>query len=52
MAQKCRKYSYGFSPAKDPDGKPQGHTILKITIKNAYELMGLRKPAHGGLGRP
>jgi len=52
MAQRCRKFTYGFSPAKGSDGKPLGHSTLKITIKNAYELLGLRKPAHGGLGRP
>ena len=49
---RSRKYSFGFNPAKDSTGQPQGQTTLKITIKNAYELLGLRKPAHGGLGRP
>lgn len=52
MAQRSRKYFYGFTSAKDASGKPLGHSALKITIKNAYELMGLRKPASGSLGKP
>lgn len=52
MAQRNRKYFYGFTSAKDSDGKSLGQSTLKITLKNAYELMGLRKPAPGTLGKP
>ena len=49
---RSRKYFYGFNSAKDSSGQSHGQTTLKITIKNAYELMGLRKPAAGTLGKP
>lgn len=51
MARGIRKFSFGFSTARTNDGKPLGHAIIKLKPRNAYELMGLRKPAAGAHGR-
>lgn len=52
MAKGVRKILFGYSTEKRSDGIAQGALILKLKPKNAYELLGLRKPAPQGAGRP
>lgn len=51
MTKRGRVYCFGFNPAKTADGKPQGHAAIKIRPRNAYEIMGLRRPASANLGK-
>ncbi|CAN5807685.1 hypothetical protein BH09VER1_BH09VER1_32650 [soil metagenome] len=51
MAKTGRNYCFGFSPAKGSDGKPQGQAAIKIRPRNAYELLGLRRPANANFGK-
>jgi hypothetical protein len=46
-----RKFFFGFSPAKDSDGKPAGAAAIKFKPQNAYELLGLRRPPRPALGK-
>jgi hypothetical protein len=46
-----RRLCFGFSPAKGTDGKPQGHAAIKLPKRNAYEYLGLRRPASASLGK-
>jgi hypothetical protein len=45
------KFHFGFSPRKDNDGKPTGCATLKYKPRNAYELLGLRRPPRPALGK-
>lgn len=45
MAKGGRSFCFGFQPEKSGDGKPPGHATIKIRPRNAYELLGLRRPA-------
>jgi hypothetical protein len=41
-----RRYlHYGFSPAKDSGGQPVGAAVLRLARRNAYERIGLKRPA-------
>jgi len=51
MAKRTRIIFFGFSTAKRHDGTSSGHAALTYRPKNAYELLGLRKPAVSGLGK-
>jgi hypothetical protein len=51
MSKRGRVFCFGFSPVKGSDGKPQGHAAIKLRPRNAYELLGLRRPAHPNLGK-
>jgi hypothetical protein len=46
-AKSCsrRKFPLGFSPTKDSSGMMQGHATLLLPRRNAYQLIGLRRPA-------
>jgi hypothetical protein len=44
MAKGGRKLCFGFSVKRDADGKPLGIVTIKLKHRNAYELLGLRKP--------
>lgn len=46
-AKSCsrRKFPVGFSTAKDSSGMMQGHATLLLPRRNAYQLIGLRRPA-------
>ena len=46
MIRRGRLFCFGFSSAKGSDGRPQGHAAIKIRPRNAYELLGLRRPVH------
>lgn len=51
MTKRGRVYYFGFSPEKGSDGKPQGHVGIKIRPRNAYELLGLRRPVSQSIGK-
>lgn len=51
MNKRGRVFCFGFSPSKGADGKPQGHAAIKLRPRNAYELLGLRRPANPNLGK-
>lgn len=51
MAKQGRVFCFGFSPTKGSDGKPQGHAAIKIRPRNAYELLGLRRPVTTNFGK-
>lgn len=46
-AKSCsrRKFPVGFSPIKDSSGTMQGHGTLVLPRRNAYQMIGLRRPA-------
>ena len=51
MTKRGRLYCFGFSPSRASDGRPKGHAAIKIRPRNAYELMGLRRPRNPNLGK-
>ena len=51
MARRGRLFFFGFSPYKGADGKPKGHAAIKIRPRNAYELLGLRRPVSPNIGK-
>lgn len=51
MAKGGRTYCFGYSSAKGSDGKPLGQAAIKIRPRNAYELLGLRRPVSPNLGK-
>ena len=51
MTKGARKFFFGYSNVKLSDGNAQGAAILKLKAKNAYELLGLRRPVHSGAGK-
>jgi hypothetical protein len=51
MNKAGRKFFCGFSAAKDSNGQPTGAAVLKLKPRNAYELLGLRRPARPALGK-
>lgn len=46
-AKSCsrRKFPVGFSAAKDSSGTLQGQGTLLLQRRNAYQMIGLRRPA-------
>ena len=38
------KMTIGFSNRRNPQGEIEGCGILRLTRRNAYELVGLRRP--------
>ena len=44
-------YSFGFRVAKASDGKSHGHATIILRPRNAYELLGLRRPHAPNLGK-
>jgi hypothetical protein len=48
MTKGTRKYFFGYSPVKLSDGTVKGAGILQHKTKNAYEYLGLRRPATSG----
>ena len=44
MAKVGRKLCFGFSAKPGTDGTAEGHVVIKLKPRNAYELLGLRKP--------
>jgi hypothetical protein len=36
--------AYGFCAEKDANGQPIGSSIVQLTRRNAFELIGLRRP--------
>jgi len=51
MAKGGRSFFFGFSAGKTSDGKPPSHATIKIRPRNAYELLGLRRPLGNQLGK-
>jgi hypothetical protein len=51
MSRPGRKILCGFSTAKDANGEPTGATIIKFKPRNAYELLGLRRPPRPAFGK-
>lgn len=52
MAKGGRSFAFGFHAGKTGDGKqPAGHATIKIRPRNAYELLGLRRPTGNTLGK-
>jgi len=51
MNKAGRKIFCGFSTEKDANGQPTGAAILKIKPRNAYELLGLRRPPRPAFGK-
>jgi hypothetical protein len=51
MTRRGRLFRFGFNPAKGSDKNPQGHAAIKIRSRNAYELLGLRRPCTPNLGK-
>lgn len=39
-----RQMQFGFDGTKDVDGKPKGSAVVTLVRRNAYELVGLRRP--------
>jgi len=40
-----RQMVYGFEAGKDGEGEIIGSSVVKLARRNAYELIGLRRPA-------
>ena len=40
-----RQLIYGFEAEKDGDGEVIGTSVVKLARRNAFELVGLRRPA-------
>ncbi|GAT34302.1 hypothetical protein TSACC_22727 [Terrimicrobium sacchariphilum] len=51
MTKRGRVYCFGFCSTKGSDGKPQGHAAIKIRPRNAYEIVGLRRPGSSHFGK-
>jgi hypothetical protein len=51
MAKGGRSFFFGFNPGKVSDGKTPGLASIKIRPRNAYELLGLRRPPGTNLGK-
>ena len=51
MTSRRRKIHFGFSFKRESDGAAQGIGVVKIKPRNAYELLGLRKPSLPRLGK-
>lgn len=51
MIKAGRKFFCGFSPTKDSNGQTAGAAVIKFKPRNAYELLGLRRPARPALGK-
>lgn len=52
MTKGGRKFFFGFIPKRDSEGQPAGSAILQIKTRNAYELLGLRRPLGSPSGKP
>ncbi len=39
-----RQLSYGFQEEKDRDGEVVGDSVVRLARRNAFELVGLRRP--------
>jgi hypothetical protein len=44
MTWNRRKLAYGFCPAKDEEGQAMGASIVQLARRNAFELIGLKRP--------
>lgn len=51
MSKAGRKFFLGFIPTKDANGEPLGAATLKLKPRNAYELLGLRRPPRPAFGK-
>ena len=40
-----RQLVYGFEMEKDNDGQVIGSSVVKLARRNAFELVGLKRPA-------
>ncbi len=40
-----RQMSYGFAAEKDAEGQVIGSSVVKLARRNAFELVGLKRPA-------
>ena len=40
-----RQLVYGFETEKDGEGQVIGSSVVKLARRNAFELVGLRRPA-------
>ena len=47
-----RTMPIGFSTQRDAEGQMQGQVVMRFARRNAYELIGLRRPAREQLLRP
>jgi hypothetical protein len=39
-----RQLAYGFAAEKDGDGQVIGSSVVRLARRNAFELVGLRRP--------
>jgi hypothetical protein len=39
-----RQLVYGFEPEKDGEGQVIGSSVVKLARRNAFELVGLKRP--------
>jgi len=39
----------GFNPAKDQDGRAAGAAVIRLAPRNAYQMVGLRRPQYNPL---
>jgi hypothetical protein len=39
-----RQMQVGFDGTKDADGQAKGSAVVRLVRRNAYELVGLRRP--------
>jgi hypothetical protein len=51
MIRRGRRFCFGFSSTKGSDSQPLGHAAIKIRPRNAYELLGLRRPPTPNLAK-
>jgi hypothetical protein len=51
MTKGSRKFFIGLTPTKDANGKPSGSAVIELKPRNAYELLGLRRPPKPAFGR-
>jgi hypothetical protein len=51
MNKAGRKFFCGFTATKDANGQPAGAAVIKLKPRNAYELLGLRRPPRPAFGK-
>lgn len=47
-----RTLAIGFSTQRDAEGQMQGQVVMRLARRNAYELIGLKRPVREQLLRP
>ncbi|MEM1057761.1 MAG: hypothetical protein AAGK14_00815 [Verrucomicrobiota bacterium] len=42
----------GFNATKDQDGRTEGAAVIRLARRNAYEMVGLRRPHYNPMAAP